>query len=85
MAFVLIGKIFTPDVVSIFMAETEKTGKEGGETCLPVEMLPFGQERNCLPRCLPTPTRILLEFHWLKQCLIVLPTYKVSGEVNICK
>ena len=62
MAFVLIGKIFPPDVVSMFMAETGKTGKEGGETCLPVEMLRFGQEQNCLPRCLPTPIECCLNF-----------------------
>ena len=66
----------------MFVAETVKTGKEGGQTCFPVEMLHFGQEQNCLPRCLPTPTRILLEFHWLEQCPIVLPRYKVSGEVE---
>lgn len=62
MAFVLIGKIFPPDVVSMFMAERGKTGKEGGETCLPVEMLHFGQEQNCLPRCFPTPIECCLNF-----------------------
>lgn len=69
-----------PDTVTVFSADTEKDCEEArAQVAL---QTPFHQDCNCLPRSLPTSTRILLDFHWLEQGHIDWPPCKGSEEVE---
>lgn len=72
-----------PDIVSGLRAEAEKDWEEVRAKV--AFQTPFCQGYNCLPRSLPTSTRIWHDFHWLEQGHTDLPNCKGAGEVNIFK